>query len=971
MSELLSPADVRLVDQICDRFEADCQAGRCPNPADFLEPTDGSLRAAVLRQLLLLDWEYRYRSGESPLASDYHSRFPLDSDVIESVNKEMTAAASTFPGASRTLSTASGIPSTAEFAISRYDILETIGKGGIGVVYRGLDRQLGRELAIKVLRDQYHGRSDAQRRFIQEARVSSRLQHPAILPVYEQGWFDDRRPYFTMKLVRGHTLAALLRERPSVDLPRYLGIFEQVCQAIAYAHAQGVVHRDLKPANIMVGAFGEVQVMDWGFAKVMQDSEREPPDQATEPSRDLAARQSSATQSGALMGTPAYMSPEQARGETALIDPRADVFALGAILCEILTGRPPYVSQQPDEVCRQAAMGDLVDALFRLEACGVDAALRDVARRCLEVDRSTRPADASIVAQRITAFIQSAQERVHRAEVERAGAEARASAAQAKVCAERRVRRLLLALAGTFLLGAGLASWQAVTAERAQQSAESATTNEAKARETAESKSTETRAVLDFVEDKILSAARPKGKAGGLGSSVTLRQALEAVLPVVDKSFTQQPLTEARLRTALGNSFYILGDGKTAAAQYRIAFEIYCSRLGTDDVQTLNSMNNLANSYNLLGRSREALELHKEAFEILMAKFGPDNEDTLNCMNNLGDSLRLLNQNAEALKIWEETLSRRRAKYGPDDDHTLESMQNLTYLYALNGQPDAALKLCLETLDRRKAKLPPNHPSILETTLNLANCYDDLKLYPDALSLREQLLPLLKETYPPEHPALHWGMHNLANSYSKLNQHEAAYQLRKETLALRQKTLGRSHPDTLRSMRTLAQSLIQLDRGIEAVPLIDECVRRAAGQVVHPKLILGVMDLRMRHFENANDVARCRETANMWEQQHRPDADSLYTAARYRAVAAKVTRNRDQSEAGSKAADAEADCAMAWLTQAVAAGKKPDKIREDRDFSDLLGRADFQQLVTGATPDWLVSSRRGQGNGWGTTRRWA
>src|SRR5206468_4833639 len=132
---------------------------------------------------------------------------------------------------------------------ARYDLLQEVGHGGIGVVFRARDRLLGRELAVKVLREDYRDKPEARHRFTEEARVGSRLQHPAIVPVYELGWFDDRRPYLTMKLVEGQTFAALLQARADIgqDLPCWLGIFAQVCQAMAYAHTRGVVHRDLKP----------------------------------------------------------------------------------------------------------------------------------------------------------------------------------------------------------------------------------------------------------------------------------------------------------------------------------------------------------------------------------------------------------------------------------------------------------------------------------------------------------------------------------------------------------------------------------------------------------------------------------------------------------------------------------------------------------------------------------------------------
>jgi len=474
-TQLLSPADARQIDQTCDRFEAAWKAGSRPDPAEFLGAAAGPVRSALLRQLLLLDWDYRRRAGENPRAGDYHTRFPDNSTLIEDVGREMARPLDSNgigPGGTRdwhTLCSGGRTPDPpgkvagVETDTDRYDLVQEVGHGGIGVVFRGRDRVLGRELAVKVLREAYRDKPEARRRLTEEARVGSQLQHPAIVPVYELGSFGDGRPYFTMKLVEGHTLAALLQDRPDPgrDLPRWMGIFGQVCQAMAYAHARGVVHRDLKPANVMVGAFGEVQVMDWGFAKLL-GGDGIPPDDATAPASTSSALggQNGTTHSGVLMGTPAYMPPEQARGEAALIDPRADVFALGAILCEILTGRPPYAGDA-DEVCRKAAGGELADARARLDACAADGALPELARRCLAAERDSRPADAGVVARELTAYLTSAQERLRQAQLERAAAEARAQEAGAKAKAERRARQLTLALAAAsaVLLVSGAAGW--------------------------------------------------------------------------------------------------------------------------------------------------------------------------------------------------------------------------------------------------------------------------------------------------------------------------------------------------------------------------------------------------------------------------------------------------------------------------------------------------------------------------------
>jgi serine/threonine-protein kinase len=279
-----------------------------------------------------------------------------------------------------------------------------------------------------------------------------------VVPVYDIGHFGDR-PFFTMKLVKGHTLAALLAERadPTQDRPRFLGIALQVCQALAYAHAKGVIHRDLKPANVMVGAFGEVQVMDWGLAKVLAEggiadeekasrAHQVPQDETTiRTARSTGSGVGTDTEAGSLLGTPAYMPPEQANGDVANLDRRADVFGLGAILCEILTGKPPYVGRSAEEVRRKAANGDLADATARLDACGADAELIALTKGCLAAEASDRPRNAQAVADGLTAYLNGVQERLHQAEL--AEAEAKAKAIE-----EAKRRRLTLALAATVLL---------------------------------------------------------------------------------------------------------------------------------------------------------------------------------------------------------------------------------------------------------------------------------------------------------------------------------------------------------------------------------------------------------------------------------------------------------------------------------------------------------------------------------------
>jgi tRNA A-37 threonylcarbamoyl transferase component Bud32 len=289
---------------------------------------------------------------------------------------------------------------------SRYQFEAFLGRGGMADVWRGRDTLLGREVALKVLREPVFGDGAARVRFEEEARHVSQMGHPSIVPVYDLGELSDGRPFFAMKLVLGQTLAELLAARatPADDRARWVRVFEQICAAVAYAHARDLIHRDLKPSNIMLGEFGEVQVMDWGIAKTLTAEPEPPPVLPAQVSPSALVGQSATRRagpeslSGLISGTPAFMAPEQARGEARRIGKASDVFGLGGILSVILTGQPPYIHS------REAMAGDLTAASARLDGCGADAELIGLAKACLAPVPELRPADAGEIVGRVTRY---------------------------------------------------------------------------------------------------------------------------------------------------------------------------------------------------------------------------------------------------------------------------------------------------------------------------------------------------------------------------------------------------------------------------------------------------------------------------------------------------------------------------------------------------------------------------------------
>ena len=536
----------------------------------------------------------------------------------------------------------------------RYQIHGEISRGGMGAVLRARDIDLGRDLAVKVLLSQHMQRPEMLERFIEEAQIGGQLQHPGVLPVHELGRFADGRPYFTMKFVRGKTLESLLRDRESTneDRARLVGIFEQVCQTVAYAHASGVVHRDLKPANIMVGSFGEVQVMDWGLAKVLvggEDDEREnrpstPDAPAVRTTSSVASGTGSgsrsATQAGSVLGTPAYMAPEQARGEVHAIDERTDVFGLGAILAEILTGEPPFLGD-PKSAHALARAGDLTGAYARLDGCGADSVLVELSKRCLAAEPSARPRTGSEVAEAVSEHLESVEKRLRQTELERAAERARAEEAHGRALAERRARRRTVALAATVLVAVTLGSGVWLTTEKresarlAKLSGEihSALENAVAEREKARAAGPGDLAAWNAARSE---AERARALAGGETIDAELRARIERINAEIagderDRQFVAELERIYREEYSEFDSEHHHYSYKTTAEKYRQAFARYGIAASQSTPEEI-----AASSSERPERVRETLVL---AFDHWLERVRDDNEPESKWLRNVLDAV--------------------------------------------------------------------------------------------------------------------------------------------------------------------------------------------------------------------------------------------------------------------------------------------------------------------------------------------
>jgi eukaryotic-like serine/threonine-protein kinase len=363
-SEETTTSTIRTIERLCDRFEAAWQSGQRPSIEDYLAETLGPERSAVLRELVAVDLVYRRRAGEQPTPEQYQIRFPSDWIGVE------TAFGSPESPAARMEETAASIP-----IVPGYTVLEEVGRGGMGVVFKATAKQLHRFVALKMILAGDLAGPEAVARFQSEAEAVARLQHPHVVQIFRIGEHKGR-PFLEMEYIDGGSLAAQLQGRPW-NPARATRLIESLAQAVHHAHCRGIVHRDLKPANVLLTADGLPKISDFGLAKSL-------------------AADGGLTRTDSIIGSPSYMAPEQAAGPAQRVGPAADVYSLGAILYELLTGRPPFRAATVLDTLEQVRSADPAPP-SRLQP-GLPLDLETIVLKCLEKDPARRYSGADALA---------------------------------------------------------------------------------------------------------------------------------------------------------------------------------------------------------------------------------------------------------------------------------------------------------------------------------------------------------------------------------------------------------------------------------------------------------------------------------------------------------------------------------------------------------------------------------------------
>jgi serine/threonine protein kinase len=816
----------------------------------------------------------------------------------------------------------------------KYRLAERLGEGGMGTVWVAHQSEpVKRKVALKFIKAGLDSKA-VLARFEAERQALALMDHPNIARVLDGG-LHKGRPFFVMELVKGVPITEYCDARKLTPSQR-LELFVPVCQAIQHAHQKGIIHRDIKPSNVLVALYDDrpvPKVIDFGVAKATGGTLTE---------------QTLETAFGGVVGTPQYMSPEQASLNNLDIDTRSDVYSLGILLYELLAGSPPFARQElrqaglleilrvvrEEEPPRPSTKLSSAEALPSLSASRgteprkLTALLRNeldwIVMKALEKDRARRYETANGFAADVNRYL--------------AGEPVLAHPPSTAYRLKKFVRRhrpqvlaaslvLLALLAGVVGTTLGLvqanqaaeaegnakndAVEQQRLAEQAAQQERQAKIREAqradgekKAKLAAEARRQEAERNLIFARkaNAILGAVfaglDPKKIAeSGRPLQDVLRQNLSKAVQELEGSAIGDPLEVALMQDTLGRSLLGLGEAPLAIEVFQKSLDTRQAKLGPDHPRTLASMHNLAAAYYASGQFARAVALYEETLQKRQAQLGPDHPDTLLSMNNLAAAYGASGQLPRALPLLEETLQKRKAKLGPDHPDTLTSMHNLAEAYRVSGQLARAVLLYEETLQKRQAQLGPDHPETLLSMNNLAVAYYASGQRAKAVPLYEETLQKSKARLGPDHPLTLTCMNNLAVAYQAGGQLAKAVPLYEETLAMTKAQLGPDHPNTLTCMNNLAAAYQASGQLARAVPLLEETLQKSKAKLGpdHPDTLTCMNNLAAAYQASgqlATAVPLYEETLQKRKAQLGPDHPDTLTSMHNLAVAYHASGQR-------------------------------------------------------------------------------
>ncbi len=715
--------------------------------------------------------------------------------------------------------------------IGPYKLLQVIGQGGMGAVFMAeQDKPVRRRVALKVIKA---GMDSAQvvARFEAERQALALMDHPNIAKVFDAGTTDSGRPFFVMELVKGMPITQYCDEA-RLNPNQRLELIIPVCKAIQHAHQKGVIHRDVKPSNVLVtliDARPVPKVIDFGVAKATDQRLTE---------------KTLFTQFGSIVGTLEYMSPEQAELSGMDVDTRSDVYALGVLVYELLTGTTPLEHER----LRDAGYAEILRRIKEEEPPKPSTRISGSGYRLASIAavRGTEPARLTrAVRGDLDWIVMKALEKSRTRRYESPGDLARdiqryLDGDAVEACppsAGYRLRKFgrrhrgaiatAAALAGLLIAGAGISIAMAVRATRAElatrEERNRAVAAEAVAKaegEKSRRSAVESAAVLEFFQDQVLAAARPEGQEGGLGRDVTIRKAVDAAEPMVALAFKDQPAVEASIRGALGKTYLLLGEPGLAIRELDRAADLVEARLGHDHRDALAIRYHLANAYESAGRTAEAIKLLEATLKAFESKPMPDDRVTLVCRNSLANTYLSSGRTAEAITLYEANLKAQETTLESDDPETLTTRNNLATAYQAAGRTAEALKLHEATVKAREAKLGPDDPSTLISRGNLADAYVYAGRTAEAIKLFELTLKAMERKFGPDHPSTLTIRNHLAEVYRSGGLIAQAINLHESTVKAFESKLGPDHPSTLVSRRGLADAYRAAGQTDDAIRLL-------------------------------------------------------------------------------------------------------------------------------------------------------